>query len=68
MKTVLIIRALLVAIASVILSLYINNPTITALTLGIIYLGFLANLITYRLITKRDNEAEASYHSAHSLQ
>lgn len=52
MKTVLIIRALLVAIASFILSLYINNPTITALTLGIIYLGFLANLITYRLITK----------------
>jgi hypothetical protein len=47
MKTVLIIRALLVAIASFILSLYINNPTITALTLGIIYLGFLANLITY---------------------
>ena len=55
MKTVLIIRALLVAIASFILSLYINNPTITALTLGIIYLGFLANLITYRLITKRDD-------------
>ena len=52
MKTVLIIRALLVAIASFILSLYINNPTITALTLGIICLGFLANLITYRLITK----------------
>lgn len=67
MKTVLIIRALLVAIASFILSLYINNPTITALTLGIIYLGFLANIITYKLITKRDDE-EASYHSAHSLQ
>ena len=63
MKTVLVIRALLVAIASFILSLYINNPTITALTLG-----FLANLITYRLITKRDDEEEASYHSAHSLQ
>ena len=29
MKTVLVIRALLVAIASFILSLYINNPTIT---------------------------------------
>ena len=68
MKTVLIIRALLVAIASFILSLYINNPTITALTLGIICLGFLANLITYRLITKRDDEEEASYHNAHSLQ
>ncbi|MBM6726273.1 hypothetical protein [Megamonas funiformis] len=67
MKTVLIIRALLVAIASFILSLYIDNPTITALTLGIIYLGFLANFITYKLITKRDEE-EASYHSAHSLQ
>lgn len=68
MKTVLIIRALLVAIASFILSLYINNPTITALTLGIIYLGFLANLITYRLVIKRDNNEEASYQSAHSLQ
>ena len=68
MKTVLIIRVLLVAIASFILSLYINNPTITALTLGIIYLGFLANLITYRLITTRDDAEEASYHSAHSLQ
>ena len=68
MKTVLIIRVLLVAIASFILSLYINNPTTTALSLGIIYLGFLSNLITYRLITKRDDEEEASYHSAHSLQ
>ena len=68
MKTVLIIGALLVAIASFILSLYINNPTIPAFNFRDYLFRLLANLMTYKLITKRDNEAEASYHSAHSLQ
>lgn len=67
MKTILIIRALLVAIASFILSLYIDNPTISTLMLSIIYLGFFANLITYKLSNKQDTNEEVSYHSAHSL-
>ena len=44
MKTFFIIRALFIAIASFFLSLYIENTTITALTLGIVCLGFIANL------------------------
>lgn len=64
MKTILIIRGLLVAIASFVFSLYINNPTITALTLGIIYLGFFANFIAYKLITKKDAKGTVSFHSA----
>lgn len=69
MKTFFIIRALFIAITSFFLSLYIENTTITALTLGIVCLGFIANLAVYKALTSEDNEdSEAdSYHSAHSL-
>lgn len=68
MKSVLFLRALLVAVASILIAIRIDNPTITVLTLGIICLGFIANITLYKLLTKNDADSEAdSYQSAHSM-
>lgn len=69
MKFLLVFRALLVAIVSMIFATYVNDSTIISLTVGILALGFIANIALYKFVLAPyfAEDEEASYHSAHSL-
>lgn len=69
MKFLLVFRALLVAIVSMIFATFVNNPTIVTLTVGILALGFIANIALYKFVLAPylEEDEEASYRSAHSL-
>lgn len=69
MKTILIIRAIVILAVSLAFSVYIGNPAIMAVTLFIGVFGVAANVALYKYIFSGDTDDEFSIDDArtHSL-